>query len=352
MGYDFIIIGGGAAGYFAAINLKEKNKALKVLILEKTRQPLAKVRISGGGRCNVTHACFDPKKLVENYPRGSKELLGPFTRFGPKETVKWFESRGVKLKEEADGRMFPESDSSETIIRCFQKECSRLGVELRLEASVQEVKPGFKVILKNELLVSNALVITTGSSKWGWECAKSFGHTIIDPVPSLFTFNCPTSPLLDLAGVAVQKSLVKIISTKFSSEGPLLITHWGFSGPAILKLSAFAARELYARNYHADIEIDWQPESELKVPKNLLKHLSPETLHQGRYHMEGKSTFKYEFTTAGGVDLKEINFKTMESKKEPGLYFAGEILNIDGITGGFNFQNAWTGGWIISENLV
>lgn len=352
MDYDTLIIGGGAAGFFAAINLKEKAPDQKIAILEKTLQPLAKVRISGGGRCNVTNSCFEPKKLIENYPRGNPEMLGPFTRFGPEETVAWFESRGVTLKIEPDGRMFPVTDSSQTIIDCLMGEAKRLNVELRLGASVQKIEPGFKVHLKDKELTAKNLVLATGSGKWGWECAKSLGHTIVEPVPSLFTFNCPSSPLLDLSGVAVEKGRVSIVGTPFTFEGPILLTHWGFSGPAVLKLSAFAARYLESRGYQAEIEVDWQPDPAFSVPKRLLKRLTPDTLHKSRYTLNGKTTFKYEFTTAGGIDLKEVNFKRMESKVTPGLFFAGEILNIDGITGGFNFQNAWTGGWIISESLA
>lgn len=349
--FDLVVVGGGAAGYFAAINAKLQNPLLSVILLEKTRQPLAKVRISGGGRCNVTHHCFEPKKLVERYPRGNKELLGPFTKFGPVDTISWFESRGVPLKVEDDGRMFPTSDSSESIIRCLQGEIKKLGIEVRLEASVQEIKSGFEVVLKEGVIKGKNVLLATGSSKAGWEMAKNLGHALVDPVPSLFTFNCPTSPLLDLSGIAVEKAFIQIKGTKLAAEGPLLITHWGFSGPAVLKLSAFGARILHEKNYKAEIEIDWQPDPDLKIPKNLLKRLDPDHLHDSRYTLDGKTTFKYEFTTAGGVELKEVNFKTMESKLVPGLYFAGEVLNIDGITGGYNFQNAWTTGWLVAQAL-
>lgn len=347
--YDLVVIGGGAAGFFAALNAKAKNPQFKVVILEKTRQPLAKVRISGGGRCNVTHHCLEPKQLVERYPRGQKELLGPFHHFGPADTIKWFESRGVPLKVEEDGRMFPTSDSSESIIQCLMGEAKKLGVEIRLEAAVVDIKPGFEVILKDQVLKAKNVVLTTGSAKGGWEIAQKLGHKVVDPVPSLFTFNCPKSPLLELSGISVEKAYVMIKGTKLAAEGPLLITHWGFSGPAVLKLSAFGARILHDKNYKAEVVIDWQPDELQKIPKNLLKKLDLEKLHQSSYQLEGKTTFKYEFTTAGGIELKEVNFKTMESRVVPRLYFAGEILNIDGITGGFNFQNAWTTGWLISE---
>lgn len=352
MKYDVIIIGGGAAGYFSAINIKEKRPDLSVLILEKSLKPLSKVKISGGGRCNVTHACFDPKKLVEHYPRGSKELLGPFTRFGPLETKAWFESRGVKLKAEEDGRMFPVTDNSQTIIDLFESEVKRLGVEVMLGASVKRVEPGFKVYLKDQAFEAKYLVMTTGSSGWGWEVLKELGHTIVEPVPSLFTFNCPESKLIDLPGIAVSNAHVQIIGTPFQFTGPVLTTHWGFSGPAVLKLSAFAARYLNEKGYQAEIEIDWQPNPEIKLPKRLEKCLDPEEIHSSRYRVKGKSTFKYEFTTAGGVELREVHFKSNQSKKIQGLFLAGEVLNIDGITGGFNFQNAWTGGWLISEHLA
>lgn len=355
--YDLIVVGGGAAGFFAAINTKERLPHFKIAILEKTRQPLAKVRISGGGRCNVTHHCFDPKKLVTHYPRGEKELLGPFNHFSPTETVEWFQSRGVALKTEEDGRMFPVSDSSESIAGCLHDQVKKLGIELHLEASVTKIIPKdesghFELVMKEgESLKTRNLLLATGSSKQGWEMAASLGHKIVPPVPSLFTFNCPTSPLLELSGIAVPKVRIKLVGTKLEAEGPCLITHWGFSGPAVLRLSAFGARLLHEKNYHSEIEIDWQPYEEGSIPKNLLKKLDPLLIHKSRYQIEGKTTFKYEFTTAGGITLKEVNFKTCESKVQPGLYFSGEILDVDGITGGFNFQNAWTTGWLVSQNI-
>jgi len=337
---DFLIIGGGAAGFFAAIRHQELHPNDCVVILEKTRQILSKVKISGGGRCNVTNAQFDPKELVKCYPRGNKELLGPFHRFGPQQTVEWFKSRGVSLKTEPDGRMFPITDSSQTIINCLSSAAKE--IDLRLGANVTKIEPGFKVHLRSgEILHANKLLIATGSSPQGLKLAESLGPTLIPPVPSLFTFNVPSSPLLDLSGISVPSATVSLPDIKQTWSGPLLLNHWGFSGPAVLKLSAFAARELAACHYNTPIDITWGPE----VPKRLRKRIH-ETDH---FQMEGKTTYKKEFVTCGGVELKEINFKNMESKLHPQLHFAGEILNIDGITGGFNFQNAWTGGWITGE---
>lgn len=387
----YVVIGGGAAGVFAAIRAKNLNPLAQVILLEKTNQLLAKVRISGGGRCNVTHACFDPLKLAQNYPRGSKELIGPFHYFQPKDTVSWFEQHGVFLKTEGDGRMFPTTDSSETIIDCLLKAASSVGVEIRKQQKIQSMeKKGdrFFIQLENGEIFADCLLLATGSSPWGHAIAKEFGHPIVEPVPSLFTFNIPTSPLLDLSGVSVQEVTVSLKGTPFKQKGPILLTHWGFSGPAILKLSAWAARKLHELDYKATLLVNWtslnqealyqsllqqkgtdplQPFPPL-LPSNLLARffkllsidlkiplgrISNKALAQlaaklcsDAYPIEGKTTYKQEFVTAGGVDLKGIDFKTMESKITPGLFFAGEILNIDGITGGFNFQNAWTTGWL------
>ena len=375
--FDLIILGGGAAGIFAACNAHGK-----VLVIEKTAQLLSKVRISGGGRCNVTHSCFDPKELVKNYPRGSKELLGPFYNFGPQDTIDWFAKRGVKLKTEKDGRMFPVTDSSETIINCLLKEAEKLGVKIHTRTRIQKItkiEEGFQL----DNLYTKKLLLATGSSHQGHTIAKEFGHTVIEPVPSLFTFNVPNSPLKELSGISVP---AKITLDNFTQTGPLLITHFGFSGPACLKLSAFAARHLAEKKYCAKLKISWLPEftiDQIKnanpkkqlssinlLPKSLWKTLIgpvgekkiatlsnkellqlKEKLQNDSYQLQGKTTNKEEFVTCGGITLREVNFKTMESKVCPGLYFAGEILNIDGVTGGFNFQNAWSTSHCVGANL-
>lgn len=393
-----VIIGGGAAGIFAAIRCKEKNPLAQVLLLEKTNQLLAKVRISGGGRCNVTHGCFDPAQLVQNYPRGSKELLGPFHTFQPQDTVRWFEERGVKLKVEEDGRMFPVTDSSETIIQCLLYEASKLGVEMRRQTqilSLEKTRSKFCIEAKNGPIFADSVLLATGSSSWGHAIAESVGHKIVSPVPSLFTFNVPSSPLLDLAGISVPNAHLSLQGTAHQHKGPLLLTHWGFSGPCALKLSAWAARTLHELEYQATLVINWvgawTPEAltqtllekkrenplqsfppllpnkllarllgRLRVdPSQMLGKIGDKLLAQiarqltaDPYTVEGKTTYKQEFVTAGGVDLKEIHWKTMESKLAPGLFFAGEICNIDGITGGFNFQNAWTTGWLAGTAMA
>ena len=393
-----VIIGGGAAGFFGAITSAKNNPGAQVILLEKTRSLLSKVKVSGGGRCNVTHACFEPSELVKNYPRGSKELLGPFHQFQPTHTIEWFEERGVALKTEEDGRMFPITDKSETIIACLQQEAKKTGVEIRLQQSITKIEKtdtGFVIHLNaGELLACSKILLATGSSKEGYTMAESLGHTLIPPVPSLFTFNVPDSPLVELSGVSVNSALLKIEGTNLTQQGSLLITHWGFSGPAALKLSAWGARTLYDMNYQATLLINWLPEEtreslqahllQLKedntpllnppsIPKQLWKlllikaHIDPykkikdltnkqllqfaELLQKDSYKIDGKTTYKQEFVICGGVALNEVNFKTMESKKCPGLYFAGEILNIDGVTGGFNFQNAWTTASIAGSNL-
>lgn len=382
-----VVIGGGAAGIFAALKAKEENPSLSVIVLEKSAVFLSKVRISGGGRCNVTHACFDPQKLIQNYPRGGKELLGPFHRFGPKDTVEWFESQGVSLKTEADGRMFPVSNRSQTIIDALLKDVQDKGVELRIRQHITTIEYSdeqFHVRLREgETLDCQFLILATGSSSEGHRYVQSLGHTLQPPVPSLFTFNVPTSPLSGLSGVAVEDVVVSLPEISMQQRGPLLITHFGFSGPAALKLSAWAARELHAKNYQTTIQINWAPHEDFKaylkkhpaktvgqltpsyIPKNLWKTLLMpwidkkvanlsthalndicQKLHKDSYAMDGKTTHKEEFVTCGGITLNEVDFRTMQSKRIPHLFFAGEVLNIDGVTGGFNFQNAWTTGFL------
>jgi len=400
------VIGGGAAGFFGAISCAEKLADVQIIILEKTRQLLTKVKISGGGRCNVTHACFDPAILVQNYPRGGKELRGPFSRFQPRDTIQWFESKGVELKVENDGRMFPTSDNSETIISCLMQQASAHGIKIWTEKGVVEcekIKNQFLLTLSDgEQLLCDSLLISTGSAHKVHELIQKLGHTIIPLVPSLFTFNIPNSPLNELAGISVPKTKLSIVDSDLEQIGPLLITHWGFSGPAVLKLSAWGARFLHDKKYKASLKINWLPdfsvdelknhllkyrqefasrqvgsESPCPLPKNLWKalleiaeipkelrwavlskqHLQTlmATLQASIFQIDGKSTYKDEFVTCGGVKLSEINFKTMESTICPGVYFAGEVLDIDGVTGGFNFQNAWTTSWLagqaISERL-
>lgn len=397
------VIGGGAAGFFGAIASAEANSECRVILLEKNRQVLSKVRISGGGRCNVTHACFDPILLTQNYPRGGKALRGPFTRFQPRDTVQWFESRGVKLKTEGDGRMFPVTDNSTTIVNCLVEQVRAHGVELRTERGVSDFrKEGekFHLTLSNgELLICDCVLVATGSSPKVYEWLQAFGHTIVPQVPSLFTFNVPTSPLLELSGIAVQDVRVALEGSEWVQRGAVLLTHWGFSGPAVLKLSAWAARDLHDRQYKTSLKINWLPslsyeqvknslgtcrkesaqrlisvDSPFELPRKLWKALAEKggipsqlrwsslsvamlqelckILTSDSYQIEGKSTYKEEFVTCGGVSLDEINFKTMESRVCPGLYFAGEVLDIDGVTGGFNFQSAWTTSWLAGQAMA
>ncbi len=393
--FDVIVIGGGAAGFFAALSAKKTNPDARVAILEKSLQLLSKVRISGGGRCNVTNACLDPLLLTKNYPRGEKELLGPFNKFGPKETITWFESRGVSLRSEADGRMFPITNSSQTIIDCLLEEAEKLAVEILLKQKIEEIKPGFILTLKEgSTIQTKKLILATGSSAEGHLWATQLGsHTIQKPVPSLVTFNVPNSPLAELSGISFKEATIRIKGTLLSQTGPLLITHFGFSGPAVLKLSAWAARTLSENEYSFEILIDWLPklsscetvatliqlktqfpqktllsENPFNLAKNFWKLICPskrlndfsskelhqlsEKIHSDLYQVNGKTTHKEEFVTCGGVSLKEVNFKTMESKQCPGLFFCGEILDIDGITGGFNFQNAWTTGFIAGTSCL
>ena len=407
--FDIIIVGGGAAGFFTAINIVEKNPKLKVAILERGKTVLEKVRISGGGRCNVTHACFVPNDLVKNYPRGEKELRGPFHQFCSGDTIEWFERHGVELKIEDDGRMFPMTDSSQTIIDCFLYAVNKLKIEVLTGQSVQSLFKGedyWKVDTNHETFSCQKLILTTGSNPKIWEMLQNIGHTIVPPVPSLFTFNIKDSRIAALMGVSAFAK-VKVKGSKLEAAGPLLITHWGMSGPGILRLSAWGARELFEKNYQFVLEVNWLNEVTFEEAVDTLKELKQEhakktvskkspfelpnrlweslvlaagidtstalgetketkwadltkkqlmdlanQLTNGQFQVNGKSTFKEEFVTAGGIDLKEINFKTMESKRHQNLFFAGEIVNIDAITGGFNFQNAWTSGFIVANSVV
>ncbi|WP_298222098.1 NAD(P)/FAD-dependent oxidoreductase [Flavobacterium sp.] len=399
--YDIIVVGGGAAGFFTAINIAEKNPKLKVAILERGKNVLEKVRISGGGRCNVTHACFVPNDLVKFYPRGEKELRGPFHQFCSGDTIEWFEKHGVELKIEDDGRMFPVSNSSQTIIDCFLKATQKLGIAVLTGQSVQSIFRSdtfWKVETQTETFACQKIVMASGSNPKMWDLLQNLGHSIVIPVPSLFTFNIKDPRIKDLMGVSALAS-VQVKDTKLSASGPLLITHWGMSGPGILRLSAWGARILHDKNYQFTIIVNWLHDVDFNEAMEILKELKQDQakkavskkspfefpnrlwesfvlasgidsetkwadlskaqlqnlanqLTHAHFQVNGKSTFKEEFVTAGGVDLKEINFKTMESKILPDLYFAGEIVNIDAITGGFNFQNAWTSGFIVASAIA
>ncbi len=396
MANQIVIIGGGAAGFFAAVTCAEANPAARVIILEKSRRVLSKVLISGGGRCNVTNASFDPAELIRHYPRGAAALRGPFTRFQPRDTIAWFEQRGVRLKTEADGRVFPITDRSETIANCLIEAARAAGVETRLGVRVRSVTKSDRFVIDlagADPLNADRVLLATGSDRHGYEWASSLGHTIEPPVPSLFTFEIDDARLRDLPGISVEEATVTIAGTHLTQRGPVLITHWGLSGPAILKLSAWAARELAEKHYRAELIVNWLPafkgdelqqrllsiktelarqtvvaSSPLHVPLRLWRQLLAAVelrddqkwtevskrqlnaltneLTRGAYQIAGKGAFKEEFVTCGGVRLDEVNFKTMESRRCAGLYFAGEILDIDGVTGGFNFQSAWTTGWL------
>lgn len=400
-----IVIGGGAAGFFCAINAARMNPALKVTIIEKGNKLLSKVKVSGGGRCNVTHACFDIIEMSKHYPRGQHFVKKSFHRFFTTDTIHWFEERGVKLKTEKDGRMFPESDSSDTIIQCLLNEATKFGVEVLMKTEVSEVafiNNKFQIKISDSRLMSSGfLCIASGgypkSSMFQW--LKELGHTIEEPVPSLFTFNLPAHPITKLMGVSVEKSKVKIQGLKPEEEGPLLITHWGLSGPVVLRLSAWGARDLAERNWEFGISINWLydfNEQSLKekfrqirnqnasqkignrnsfgLPARLWEFLAEQSgiknemrwadlpsAEQNRFiknlcgyecSVKGKTTFKEEFVTAGGIRLSEVDANTMMSKKIPNLYFAGEVLDVDGITGGFNFQHAWTSGWVAANTIA
>ncbi|MCD8448443.1 NAD(P)/FAD-dependent oxidoreductase [Tenacibaculum dicentrarchi] len=397
-----IIIGGGAAGHFTAINAKEQNPDLDITILEKGKEVLQKVKISGGGRCNVTHACFEPKELVKFYPRGEKELLGPFHQFMTGDTFEWFDDRGVPLKIEDDNRVFPEENTSQAIIDCFQNAVNKLGIKVLKNNGVNSVEKNNEqwiINTKEQQFEADYLVIAAGSSKKVWDLCKTLEHTVVEPVPSLFTFNIKDKRIIDLGGISVPNADVKLVGTNLENSGPLLITHWGLSGPAILKLSAFGARILADKNYQYNVLVNWlgqdfddvldtltalkkseaRKQIHLKspfadIPRRLWERfvsasevkttqnwgdLSNKQLHnlatqltKGLFNANGRTTFKDEFVTAGGVDLKEINFKRFESKLHKNLFIVGEVLNIDAITGGFNFQNAWTGAFICAKSIA
>ncbi len=402
---DVAVIGGGAAGFFGAIAAAEANPGLRVIILEAGREPLAKVRISGGGRCNVTHACFDPAELIKAYPRGAKALRGAFSRFQPGDAVDWFGRHGVELKIEDDGRMFPTTDDSATIVDCLQLSAERRGIQVWTGTPVRGVTAtpeGFRLALGNGSdLEARHLLLASGSSPGGYRLAEQLGHELVPPVPSLFTFKVADPALRELAGVSLPEVRLQLHSgsQKFQQTGPLLITHWGLSGPAVLKLSAWAARELHGDRYQAQLTVNWlpgwdgerlgqslrasreqQPRRQLSswrpvpLPQRLWLYLLErqgidpqrrwtetanrdlerlrEGLHSDRYAIGGKGEFKEEFVTAGGIRLQDVDFRRMESRLQPGLHFAGEVLDIDGITGGFNFQNAWTTGWLAGQAIA
>jgi predicted Rossmann fold flavoprotein len=397
-----VVIGGGAAGFFCAVNAARMNPDLHVIILEKTNKLLSKVKVSGGGRCNVTHALFDIAEMSKRYPRGQNFVKRTFHQFFTTDTIKWFEERGVKLKAEKDGRMFPVTDSSQTIIDCLMNEANSYGVEIRMNSEVKELKVDsskFNVTTSDsKSLTVNYVCIACGgypkTSMFQW--LRELGHNISEPVPSLFTFNLTKHPIIQLMGVSVEKARVKIEGSKLVEEGPVLITHWGLSGPAILRLSAWGARELSAKSYEFKVHLNWLPNYNEQILKEQFQNLRINNsskkiinhnfgflpnrfwqflLEQSGINNEtrfadfsskneniliknlvdyivevkGKTTFKEEFVTAGGINLSEVDANTMMSKKVPKLFFAGEILDVDGITGGFNFQHSWTSGWIAAK---
>ncbi|OKH19930.1 NAD(P)/FAD-dependent oxidoreductase [[Limnothrix rosea] IAM M-220] len=402
-----IVIGGGAAGFFGAIAAARSNPKLQVILLEAGKEFLGKVRISGGGRCNVTHHCFDPVELTKAYPRGHRELRGAFSKFQPKDMIAWLNIEGIKLKTEADGRMFPTTDNSATIVNCLQQAAINAGIQLRTSSPVKSIVKNdvdqFVITTKNEEeLLGDRLLITTGSHPSGHRFAKTLGHKIIEPKPSLFTFQIKDERLKDLAGVSVPEAIATIKrdkKKKLEQSGALLVTHWGLSGPAVLKLSAWGARILAEHQYKIPLKVNFSPTenpetlrqqiqkfkaqnpkkkihtfSPIDIPKRLWQSfvkyaaiapdqnwadLSKKQLNiiiqevtQGQYQIQGKGIFKDEFVTCGGVKLKEVNFKTMESRICPNLYFAGEVLDIDGVTGGFNFQSAWTTSWLAGQAIA
>jgi hypothetical protein len=401
-----VIVGGGAAGFFAAITVAEARPDAEIILLEKTAHFLAKVRISGGGRCNVTHACFEPREFARRYPRGERALISALAKFSARDTIAWFSARGVELKTEADGRMFPVTDSSQTIIDCLMGSASKAGVKLKPNCGVENIVKisggGFELKLSGgEILKCDQLLIATGGCRTValGQLALSLGHQLEPPVPSLFTFHIETPWLRGLAGVAVEDAEVVIAPAKLRERGPVLLTHWGLSGPAILRLSAWGARWLAEQNYQFPLLVNWLPawkDDQLMAefearrrsqPAKLVvnfpvtplsarlwtqlvaaagvkadtrwsalgratQHRLIQHLRRGEFAVTGKSLNKDEFVTCGGVRLDEVDFRTMESKICPGLFFAGEVLDVDGVTGGFNFQAAWTTGWLAGRALA
>jgi len=404
-----VVIGGGAAGFFCAVNAARLHPQLQVILLEKSSKLLSKVKVSGGGRCNVTHACFNISDMIKKYPRGASFLKKAFQHFFTTDTIQWFQERGVPLKTEADGRMFPASNTSQTIVDCLVNEASMYEVEVRMQADVKEIRidstgngERFTLTLADQKSIqADYLCIASGgypkSAQFEW--LTKIGHTIQSPVPSLFTFNIPQNPVTQLMGISLENATVKIAGSKLQQSGPVLITHWGLSGPAVLKLSAWGARELADKNYHFTIQVNWLPgfnENSLKdkiqqvrfdiasqkiinrnpfgIPSRLWEYFLQQCgidanirwadlpareqnklikiLCAQELEVKGKTTFKEEFVTAGGIQLSEIDANTLQSKFIPNLFFAGEVIDVDGVTGGFNFQNAWTTGWIAAKNIL
>ncbi len=402
---QLVVIGGGAAGFFCAINAAKMHPGLQVTLVEKGSKLLSKVKVSGGGRCNVTHACFSIAELIKNYPRGAAFLKNAFHQFNTKHTIEWFEERGIPLKTESDDRMFPASNTSQTIIDCLLNEANKYKVQILMNAEVKNLASlngkQFSIHLTNDrTIIADYVCIASGGypKSIQFEWLTTLGHTIIPPIPSLFTFNMPKHPITTLMGITVQEVNVKIVGSKLQQKGPLLITHWGLSGPAILKLSAWGARELAEKNYEFNISVNWlsafnensllekmrqlrfeiasqkvMNRNPFGLPARLWEYFLQQSgisneirwadlpskeqniliklLCAQELKVKGKTTFKEEFVTAGGIQLSEINFNTMQSKLIPGLFFAGEIMDIDGVTGGFNFQNAWTTGWIAAKSI-
>jgi predicted Rossmann fold flavoprotein len=399
------VIGGGAAGFFCAVNAARLHIDLQVILFEKTSKLLSKVRISGGGRCNVTHACFDVAEMSNRYPRGKHFVKKIFHQFFTTDTIEWFQSRGVALKTEADGRMFPVSDNSQSIIDCVLREANKYHVDIRMNREIKKLSAAdqrWQLLFANgEQLMADYVCIACGgySKPQHFHWLTDLGHTFENPVPSLFTFNIPANSITALTGISVPLARIKIPGTKLEETGPLLITHWGLSGPAVLKLSAWGARWMHEKQYNYSITVNWVPElhqhemqealqslrvvraarkvaaqNPFKLPNRLWEYflqqaaVLPDTLWSNltavqqnklastlcnqEFTVKGKTTYKEEFVTAGGIQLKEIDANTMQSKICKGIFFAGEILDVDGITGGYNFQHAWTTGWIAARNIA